>query len=209
MHRRQSSSTRGGGGDYETIQNAVENWNRGIHADGNDDSWTASNNGQAVDASQSYGSWSANENIIRNNDSQNDVKGANPNTSDATQNYWDQPEGPVEGQCIDADCSDPLEPPQPMLGGSSFKMSHLTPTTATIAQGGSLNVSASVESIAEVQQSATAQLSLGGVTQTGTVSLEAGQSKRVRFDGVDLSGLFTGEYQVTVSADGARAGGTV
>jgi PGF-CTERM protein len=97
-------------------------------------------------------------------------------------------------------------------GGSeaSFSVSDLSPQSATVEQGTSVQVSATVENTGEAESTQDVILELSGRGQVDSVSLTlaGGESESLSFT-VDTSGIEPGEHTHTLSSDDSSRSGSL
>jgi hypothetical protein len=90
----------------------------------------------------------------------------------------------------------------------TVQVSDLTPQGATVPAGDSVDISATVTNTGDQQGTQTVTLTVGGVTQTQSVTLAAGANATVAFS-VDAGALGPGTYTHVVSTADDSASGTL
>ncbi len=103
---------------------------------------------------------------------------------------------------------------QPLTGASAaqseafFFVSDLSPQTATVERGVTIEVSATVENLGDLNDTQTIQLDIDGITDSQSLTLAGGDSETVSFT-VDTSDVSAGDYTHSVSSDDDSVAGAL
>lgn len=89
-----------------------------------------------------------------------------------------------------------------------FETSNLTPTSATVEVGTSVNVEATVENTGDTEATKSVQLSVGGLSSSVSVTVAGGDFQRLSFT-LDTTTLGPGEYSHTVSTEDDQVTGSL
>ena len=94
-------------------------------------------------------------------------------------------------------------------GESSFDLTGIDPTSATVESGTVIDVSATVENTGDAEGTQTVTLELGGVSFERELTLAGGDSGTVVFGDIDTGAVGPGEYSHTVSTEDASTSGSL
>jgi PGF-CTERM protein len=94
-------------------------------------------------------------------------------------------------------------------GESSFDLTGIDPTSATVESGTVIDVSATVENTGDAEGTQTVTLELGGVSFERELTLAGGDAETVVFEGIDTSAVGPGEYSHTVSTEDTSTSGSL
>jgi len=92
---------------------------------------------------------------------------------------------------------------------ANFQVSNIQPTTATVQNGTVIDVSAEVENTGTVAGTQDITLSVGGLTQTQTETLNASENTTVTFSNVDTGALGPGSYTHEIASANDSASGSL
>jgi hypothetical protein len=93
--------------------------------------------------------------------------------------------------------------------GADFEVSNLTPATPTVTNGTALTISADVENFGDVQETQTITLTVGGLTVTQQVTLNASEQTTVEFQNVDTGALGPGTYTHEIASANDSVSGSL
>jgi hypothetical protein len=105
----------------------------------------------------------------------------------------------------DSEIATVSQAPEP--GPANFTVSNIQPADATVTNGAEIDISADVENIGGQQGTQDITLTIDGVSQTQTETLNASANTTVTFQNVDTGALGPGSYTHTIASANASASG--